>query len=75
MNLNIVGIFLNLAGLLVLFRYGMPFRVATAGATYIVADAVDEKEVALDKKYTNLGYVGLALAVIGALLQAWAAWT
>ena len=32
-TLNILGLLLNLAGVVLLFLFGMPFRIATGGQT------------------------------------------
>jgi hypothetical protein len=75
MNVNVFGILLNLLGLLILFRYGMPFRVPTNGVNYIITETIDEAEKATDRKYEIIGYVGLLFAVAGTIMQAYAAWT
>jgi len=70
--LTILGLFLNLIGVLILFRYGMPYRVRTGGAVYIVMEKkneVDEKE---ERRYDFFGWIGIALVVIGTGLQMFA---
>jgi len=66
---NISGIVLGLAGVLMLFRYGMPFRVSTEGYDNVVAGEADPDELAKDARYRALGYLGLALIVAGAACQ------
>ena len=46
--LNIVGLAFNLIGVLILFRWGMPFRVPTGGAIAYVAETTDAKEAAIE---------------------------
>jgi hypothetical protein len=41
---NCLGLAMSLFGVLILFRYGMPFRVQTEGATYYVTEEIDEKK-------------------------------
>ena len=63
---NVVGIILGLAGVLLLFRYGMPGRVETGGRPMIVANATREDE-AEERKYKWLGYLGLGFTIAGAI--------
>ena len=71
---NIIGLVLALAGILILFRYGMPFHVPTGGAVHIIGRNRDQKEIAKEKYYTIYGYFGLALIVLGTAAQIWASW-
>jgi len=68
----VAGIVLNLAGVLLLFRYGMPFRVETKGAGYLMLEETDQAAIRAEQLYRVLGNVGLALVVIGSALQAFA---
>jgi hypothetical protein len=71
----VVGIMFGILGFLILFRYGMPFRVPTGGTTYVITSDVDEDEKIMDWRYQMYGYVGFALAITGAAMQVYAAWT
>jgi len=71
---NTLGLVLNLLGVVLLFRYGMPFHVPTGGTVTVAIDATDQAEVALERKYMCLGYVGLAFLVLGTLSQLVATW-
>lgn len=66
---NLVGLALSLVGVLILFRWGMPFHVPTGGAVSIITQQADAKEIALERIYTIIGYVGLALLILGTVLQ------
>ena len=68
-ELAISGLLVTLAGVLILFRYGMPYRVETKGEISIICEQTDEDEVKLDGRYRALGYFGLALAIVGTALQ------
>jgi hypothetical protein len=68
-NWNIAGSVLTLVGLLILFRYGMPYRVRTGGVNYIITEQIDESELKTDRWYEFLGWVGLVMAVGGTLCQ------
>ena len=56
---------MNLAGVILLFRYGMPYRVRSEGYSYLVTDNADKHEAATDKRYDLLGKLGLVLIVAG----------
>jgi hypothetical protein len=71
---NATGIIVATIGVLLLFRFGMPFRLSTGdGGDYIVTnDSADPpwKEPA----YKALGYVGLFSVVFGAACQLISSW-
>jgi len=67
--LNVVGLLLNLLGVLTLFRYGMPYRVAGDGATYLITGDTNQSEIALDKRYRVFGWIGIAMVVCGTAAQ------
>jgi hypothetical protein len=68
--LNIVGLDATLVGVLLLFRYGMPYRVRTGGnvATWHT-ESPDPKIVALERRYSTAGWIGIVLVLIGTGLQ------
>ena len=66
---NLVGLGLNLLGVLILFRWGMPFRIKTAGVGALLLEGVDKKVIALEHIYDICGYVGLFLLILGVALQ------
>jgi hypothetical protein len=71
--MNIFGLLLNLAGVVLLFLFGMPFRIATGGATIAWTTwNIDLLVKKLDDVYTVLGWLGLLAIVLGTLLQVWA---
>lgn len=67
--LNITGLVACFVGFVLLFRYGMPFRVRTDGVTYLITHQVDDNEKALERRYTMLGWLGFALVTVGTGLQ------
>jgi hypothetical protein len=71
---TVIGTASGLAGLLLLFRYGMPGAVKTGGQPLVVADATPESE-AEERRLVRLGYLGLALTIIGALCGVIAAYS
>ena len=72
--LNLIGLALNLVGVLILFRYGMPFHVPTGGAVSLITETRDQADIALEQRYTLYGYFGLGLLIAGTILQMVAAW-
>jgi uncharacterized protein YjeT (DUF2065 family) len=68
-TLNIIGLVLNLVGVIILFRYGMPFHVPTGGAVHLIAEQVDAAEKALESRYEVFGYFGLVAIVVGTGMQ------
>jgi hypothetical protein len=66
---NIGGLVANLVGVILLFRYGMPFRVRTRGASYELREEVDQTAVRAERRYDALGVLGLTLIVFGTAAQ------
>jgi hypothetical protein len=63
------GLVLSLIGVLLLFRYGMPYRVRTGGLPLRVTISSDPRAAALERRYTIVGWLGLFLVVIGTICQ------
>jgi hypothetical protein len=72
--LNTLGILVALAGVITLFRYGMPFKVKTGGVTYIVTEVIDKNELRQEARYARYGYLGLGAVVAGTALQIASIW-
>ncbi len=62
---NITGLILVLVGVLILFRYGMPYRARRGGARFLVLAQKDEADLKQERRYDVLGWVGLVLVVVG----------
>jgi hypothetical protein len=71
--LRIVGLLLNLGGIVLLFLFEMPFRVASGKTVAWTASSIDVQVKKLDDIYTVLGWIGLLTLVLGTLLQILAA--
>ena len=67
--INSLGLAANLVGVVFLFRYGMPYRITAGSGEIITTENKGPKEAKLDARYTRLGYLGLALFVVGTILQ------
>jgi len=65
----IAGLLLSVAGVLLLFIYGMPYRVETKGKGSVNLRETDQAEIQEDKRYRRRGYWGLAMVVAGTALQ------
>ena len=68
--MNIFGLLLNLFGIVFLFLFGMPFRIATGGtaATWSTSN-IDVQVKKIDDLFSVLGWIGLLAIVLGTLLQ------
>jgi hypothetical protein len=66
---TIAGLVLSLVGVVLLFRYGMPYRVRTRGQPIRVAISSDPRAAALERRYDILGWLGLLLIVLGTICQ------
>ena len=63
------GLVLSLLGVLLLFRYGMPYRVRTRGQPIRVSISSDPRAATLERRHEMLGWLGLFLIVLGTICQ------
>lgn len=68
-QLTFWGLLLGLVGVLLLFRYGMPFHVPTNGANFIRDSYTNTADITLEHRYAVYGNIGLSCLVIGTILQ------
>ena len=67
---NIIGVAANLVGVIILFLFGMPFRVRTGGNQVIFTTSNRNEEIVRTEFwYTVLGWIGLGLIVLGSIFQ------
>jgi hypothetical protein len=66
---NALGLILSLVGILILFLFGMPFKMRIVGAIMYVASQKDESAKQTERIYDILGRVGLILLIIGTACQ------
>jgi hypothetical protein len=66
---NIVGLLLALAGVLLLFRYGMPYQLRTGGHRVRSVLGLDQDQIRLESRYDRLGWLGLVCIVLGTVCQ------
>ena len=74
-ELNIAGLVLNAAGVILLFFFAMPYRTRSEGKSFVtvVIPEVAEKELEQEGRYDHFAWLGLAAVLIGTSLQIWAA--
>ncbi len=66
----ISGLLMTLVGVILLFRYGMPYRVRTGGNSALLLEGVDQNAVRAERRYGIIGRLGLALIILGTGAQA-----
>ena len=74
-TLNIIGLILDIMGVIILFHFGLPADVNRHGTTFIISEQIDKEEKAKGKKYNRLSYIALALLILGFLFQICASYT
>jgi hypothetical protein len=65
----IAGIVFNAIGVILLFLFGMPFRVRRHGQSYIYQEERDPKQLRAERLYDVLGWVALVIIIAGAVMQ------
>lgn len=70
---NIVGIFLNAVGVVLLFYFAMPYRVRTDGEVRLILEQTDIEAKAAEGRYDICAKLGLVSILAGAVCQAVAA--
>jgi hypothetical protein len=73
-TLDTAGILLTTAGALLLFAYGLPFKVRTGGQSFRVLTGIDEGALASEKRADRIGWLAAVMLVVGALIQIVAIW-
>jgi hypothetical protein len=67
---NVAGLMANLAGVILLFRYGMPFRVPSKGRIVrVLSGPPNQDEIKEDRHHARLGLLGLGLIILGTFAQ------
>jgi hypothetical protein len=69
-----LGAFLLLVGVVLLFFFGMPYRTRTRGTSRLLLEAIDQKDLAQEKLYDFIGWIGLLLMIVGTGMQMYASW-
>lgn len=69
-----IGLGLDIVGVLLLWRFGLPEAVSRGGFGYIILEGHDEAEKAKAERYDLWAHLGLALLIFGFLLQLASNW-
>jgi hypothetical protein len=69
-----IGLMLDIVGVLLLWKFGLPESIDRSGAVYLVSEEVDQTEVAKAKLYDRLGRLGIGLIATGFALQLVGGW-
>lgn len=72
--LNIIGLSLDIVGVILLFFFGLPPSISRDGTNFIILEQKDEKEAKRAKIYDFLSRIALILLVVGFFLQIIANW-
>ena len=66
---NIIGLGLNIVGVIIIFFFGLPPGIDRDGYIRIVAEQIDEEEKKKAKIYDRLAMLAITLIGIGFILQ------
>jgi hypothetical protein len=66
---NVVGLIMNLAGVILLFFYVMPRRVRTGGYQVLLGNPPDQTAAKKERRFDLLSWAGLSLVVVGTLFR------
>jgi drug/metabolite transporter (DMT)-like permease len=72
--LNIAGLVMSLVGVILLFRFGLPFALPMNGEVMLVTENVNQTLIEHQHRYEILGYTGLILIIVGTACQACASY-
>lgn len=67
--LNNIGLTLNIIGVIMLFKYGLPSEINKDGHIGLILEQEDENEKIKWKKYNFFSRVALTIIIIGFLFQ------
>ena len=68
--LNIFGLGLDIIGVIIIFKYGLPADIRRGGITLLATEQTDPEEAANAAKYDRWSMFGLIVLITGFLLQA-----
>ena len=66
---NSLGLILDIIGALLLLRFGLPPRIDPEGHIHLIAEQVDEAEIALGRQYYFWSNIAVILLILGFLGQ------
>ena len=68
-NLNNIGLLLDIGGVFIIYKFGLPDNVNREGKSVLIIENVDPEEIKKGKKYDNMAAVGILLLIVGFALQ------
>ena len=68
-TVNSIGLLLDIAGAILLWKYGLPESISREGTIPLVIGQIDGAEVAKAKTYDCWSKFGLTLLILGFVLQ------
>jgi hypothetical protein len=67
--INSTGLVLDIIGVVIIWRYGLPEPLSREGAVYIIAEQSDQAEKLKAARYDLLSKIGLVLVLGGFVFQ------
>ena len=73
---TLVGLFLNLVGVILLFLYVLPRRERTEGirVTWTNPNKPNQELIRLERRWDTFSWIGLGCVVVGIVLQGLGVW-
>ncbi len=69
-NLNTLGLILDIIGVVLLFKYGLPDDISPSGSVSLDTEDVNEDDIKLYKIYKRKSRIALGFLITGFILQA-----
>jgi hypothetical protein len=66
---SIIGLSLDIIGVIILFKYGLPSDLNKKGLYFRVAEGFDQNEIDKYKRFEIWSFIGLGLIIIGFIFQ------
>jgi hypothetical protein len=66
---NSIGLIFDIAGVVLVWKYGLPESISRTGATYLLLEESDATEIARANKYDKRSRIGLSLLMLGFIGQ------
>ncbi len=69
-EISAIGLLLDIIGVLLLWRFGLPPKLRRGGVSFFVLEQKDENEAKKARLYDRIAHVAIFLIVLGFALQA-----
>ncbi len=67
--LNIAGLVLDIVGVIILFKFGLPADIRRGGITHLITEQIDQEEADEAARYDRWSLFGLITLIVGFLVQ------